>query len=198
MGLGLLEVRVAHRYNSATMSLSDSDKSSEVLFKERQTFRLGWLRVPLAVLSAFLIALSLYIIFGQFFQNTPAVGATPDGGVIVIVIIMLVVGIGLPAVIFRAELLVTVDPKALTISFAPFVRRTIPILSIIYCEPYIIAPVREYIGVGILVSLRGAGIAYSVSGNEGVQIELDNGTRLFVGSQYPEELAKAVATARSL
>jgi hypothetical protein len=180
------------------MSVSDGDKGSEVLFKERQTFRLGWLRVPLVALSAFLIALSLYIIFEQFFQNTPAGSSTLDGGVAVLVIVMLVVGIGLPSVIFRAELLVTVDRKALTISFAPFTRRTIPIQSIIYCEPYMIAPIREYVGVGILISLRGGGIAYSVSGNEGVQIELDSGNRLFVGSQYPEELARAVATARSL
>ncbi len=179
------------------MSVTGGDKSREVLFKERQTFRLGWLRVPLAILSAFLIALSLYIIYEQFFQNTPAGAVTPDGGLVFIVILMLVVGIGLPAVIFRAELLVIVDHKTLNVTFAPFVRREIPVLSVIYCEPYIIAPVRDYIGVGVLFSLRGAGIAYSVSGNEGVQIELDNGTRLFVGSQFPEELAKAVATARS-
>jgi len=180
------------------MSVTDGDERREVLFKERQTFRLGWLRVPLAVLSAFLIALSLYIIFGQFFQSTPSGAVPPDDGLVFIVILMVVVGIGLPFILFRAELLVTVDRKTLNVTFVPFVRRSIPILTVIYCEPYIIAPVRDYIGVGILFSLKGSGVAYSASGNEGVQIELDNGTRLFVGSQYPEELAKAVASARAL
>src|SRR5258707_11760712 len=102
------------------MSAGDGGNGIEVLFKERQTFRLGWLRVPLAALSAFLIALSLYIIFEQLFQPAPAGGSTPDTGVVVIVIVMLVIGVGLPAIIFRAELLVTVDPKSLTISFTPF------------------------------------------------------------------------------
>jgi len=111
---------------------------------------------------------------------------------------MLALGIGLPVFLFRAELLVTVEREALRISFAPFTHRTIPIKSIIYCEPRPLNLLRDYWGFGVRLSFRGAGIAYIMNGNEGVQIELDNGKRLFVGSQYPEELARAVAVARSL
>jgi hypothetical protein len=182
------------------MSLSGNDKGTEVLLKERQTFRLGWLHIPFIALSAFLIALSLYIIYLQLFQSSPATGGGPlsDGGVVIIVTLMLVVGIGLPAFVFRAELLVTVDREALRISFAPFTHRMIPVQSILLCEPYTIQPIRDYIGVGILISLKDGSVGYAVSGNEGVKIEFDDGKQLFVGSQYPEALASAVAVARSL
>jgi hypothetical protein len=181
------------------MSLSDNDKGGETLFKERQTFQQGWLRIVLVLLSAFLIALSLFIIYDQLFQSSPPGGGPlPEGALFLLVIVMLAIGVGIPAVIFRAELLVTVDRDALRISFAPFVRRAVPVQSIVYCEPRTIQPIKEYVGMGILVPLRGGGVGYSVSGNEGVQIELANGKRLFVGSQYPEDLARAVAVARSL
>ena len=181
------------------MDQVDTDKSKEVLFKERQTFQQGWLRITVIVLSAFLIALSLYIIYEQLFLNIP-VGDRPlsDGGVIALVIFMLALGIGLPIFMFRAALLVTVEREALRISFDPFTHRTIPIKSIIYCEPRTVALFREYWGYGVRLSFRGDGVAYIMNGSEGVQIELDNGKRLFVGSEYPEELARAVAVARSL
>jgi hypothetical protein len=181
------------------MSVSDGDKSKEVLFKERQMFQQAWLRVGLIVLSAFLIAWSLYTIYEQFFLNVP-VGDNPmsDVGLLITVIITLAIGIALPIVIFRASLLVTVDREDLGISFSPFTHRTIPIKSIIYCEPRTVVPFRDYGGFGIRISFRGDGVAYIMNGNEGVQIELDDGKRLFVGSQYPEELARAVAVARSM
>jgi hypothetical protein len=61
-----------------------------------------------------------------------------------------------------------------------------------------VEPLREYAGFGVRISFSGKGVGYVMNGNKGVQIELDNGKRLFVGSEHPEELASAVAVARSL
>src|SRR5262249_3186666 len=137
-----------HVYNLPAMSVTGGDKSKEVLFKERQTFQQTWLRVFLIVLPAFLIAWSLYILYEQFILNVP-VGNNPmsDLGVIITVIFTLAIGIGLPILVFRTYLLVTVDPEALHISFSPFTHRTIPVQSIIYCEPRTVRLFRDFGGL---------------------------------------------------
>jgi hypothetical protein len=38
----------------------------------------------------------------------------------------------------------------------------------------------------------GRGMAYTVSGNRGVQIELTSGRKILIGSRRPEELAAAI------
>jgi hypothetical protein len=180
------------------MSATGNTESREVLFKERQTFQQVWVRILIIGLSGFLIVWSLYFIYEQFILNVP-VGNKPlsDTGAIISLVLTLGFGIGLPLLFSRTNLLVTVDREALQISFSPFTHRTIPIQSIIHCEPRTIELLREYGGIGVRFSFRGGGIAYIVNGNDGVQIELDNGKRLFVGSQHPEELAQALAIARS-
>ena len=47
------------------------------------------------------------------------------------------------------------------------------------------------------VHFAGAGWTYNVSGNRGVALTLRNGSRLLVGSQQPESLARALDAART-
>jgi hypothetical protein len=52
-------------------------------------------------------------------------------------------------------------------------------------------PILEYGGWGIRCGFKGAR-AYNVSGNKGVQLILQNGKRLLIGSQKPDELVEAI------
>jgi hypothetical protein len=51
-------------------------------------------------------------------------------------------------------------------------------------------PILEYGGWGIRCSRKGR--AYNVSGNKGVQLVFQDGKRLLIGSQRPNELEKAI------
>ena len=51
-------------------------------------------------------------------------------------------------------------------------------------------PVREYGGYGIRSGPRGQ--AYRAQGNRAVQIELNDGTKLLIGSQRAEDLAQKI------
>ena len=53
-------------------------------------------------------------------------------------------------------------------------------------------PFGEYGGWGIRFGLRGTGMAYNVSGNRGLQLELTNGKKILLGTQRPEEIAQAL------
>lgn len=52
------------------------------------------------------------------------------------------------------------------------------------------SPLREYGGWGI--RLGAMGTAYNVSGNVGVQLILKNGSRLLIGTNQPEEVARVL------
>jgi hypothetical protein len=57
-------------------------------------------------------------------------------------------------------------------------------------------PLSEYGGWGIKYGR--SGWAYNIIGDQGVQLELDNGKRILIGSQHAEELEQAINTYRNL
>jgi hypothetical protein len=92
------------------------------------------------------------------------------------------------------KLSVRVDDEALHIRFFPLVKRHIRLEEIARWEARTYRPLLEYGGWGIRCGWKG--MAYNVSGNRGVQLELANGKRLLIGSQRPEELAEAISQAK--
>ncbi len=54
-------------------------------------------------------------------------------------------------------------------------------------------PLAEYGGWGIRAGGKKYGKAYNVSGNMGLQLYLDNGKKLLIGTQKPREVEKAMA-----
>lgn len=156
-----------------------------VAFHEVQKFREWW--VWLLVCGG--IALAWYgfiqqIVFGEPFGTNPA----PDWAMW---LILLAIGIGLPAFFYSLTLIVEVTGDRILIRYAPVLRRTIHFEEI---ESYAVrtySPIWEYGGWGI----RGWGHgkrAYNVSGNRGVDIKLRDGNEILIGSQQPEKLAQAL------
>lgn len=111
------------------------------------------------------------------------------------VILWLAFGIGLPFFFLYMKLIVTVTDKAVEVYFRPLTRRTIPLTDIARAEARTYSPVREYGGWGIRGAI-GRKRAYNVSGNEGVELALVDGSTLMIGSQNAGELAQAIAAAQ--
>ncbi len=53
-------------------------------------------------------------------------------------------------------------------------------------------PFTEYGGWGIRYSIRGNGIAYTLSGRFGLQIELTSARRMLIGTHHPEEILSSL------
>jgi preprotein translocase subunit SecG len=99
------------------------------------------------------------------------------------------------ALILAASLETTVDREAITVAFHfLWPKRRIPISEVRTAEATKYSPLLDYGGYGVRLGLRGW--AFNVSGDEGVVVERNDGSRLMIGSQRPKELEAAIARAK--
>lgn len=147
-------------------------------FHEEQRFRQSWLWLLIAVVLVLPIALIIVTVPGASAASLLAA---------------LLVGAAVAALLALARLETTVTGDAVTIAFhGIWPTRRIAIADIASIEP------RRYTmldsgGWGVHLGL--AGMTYNVSGNEGIQFRLKNGSRVLLGTQRPAELADAVRRA---
>ncbi len=73
-------------------------------------------------------------------------------------------------------------------------RRRIPLTDVRSVAPVCFDPAAEYGGYGIRRGPRG--LAYIAQGNRGVQLELQDGSKLLIGSQRPDDLAQKIKQCR--
>jgi len=162
-----------------------SHNKAHSAFSETQRFTQKWLwLLVLAVVAIGWLAFYQQIIRGEPFGNRPA----PDAMLWVIFVLF---GLGFP-VFFRSLKLVTeLRDDHVYLRYFPIYRRRILYKDIksVCARQY--RPIVEYGGWGIRWSPAN-GMAYNVSGNMGVQLELTNGKRLLIGSQRADELEGAI------
>lgn len=170
--------------------------AGEVLFHEEQRFDRGWfwliiLTAGLPIATIFGLGLWQQLGRGIPFGNNPV----SDGGLIAISFAAVAIAGAVAWLLAAARLVTEVRPGALSLSYRPFHWTTIPISRVVrsYVRQY--RPIAEFGGWGIRYGF-GAGWAWNVSGNRGVQLELENGRKILVGSQRPEELQTALERAR--
>ncbi len=106
----------------------------------------------------------------------------------------LYVGLSLTLVVNLLCLRTTVTESDLVVAFGalfPLYRRRIALADIASAESVTYSPVADYGGWGI----RGWGrsVALNARGSLGVRVTLQDGRRVLIGSQRPEELAEALA-----
>ena len=157
-----------------------------VVFSEEQRFRQIWI----LILIAFIAAIAWYsfiqqIVMGSPFGNNPA----PDS---VVLIILAVFGIIFPAWFIIMKLEIQVTQNALRFRMYPLHLswREFPLDTIADATAVVYRPLREYGGWGIRIGRKG--MAYNVSGNEGVQVTLRNGKSFLLGSLRATELGQAL------
>ena len=152
-------------------------------FIEIQQFRQGWL---LALVLVPCISALTYLGF-TVFRNWPMSGTNMlIYGVSILALVLI------PMFMLSIKMVTEVKNDAIHIRFFPFKKEAIPFSEIAKCDAIQYSPIKEYGGWGIRYGTKG--MAYNVSGDHGVQLELTNGKRLLIGSQQSEELAKTIHT----
>lgn len=138
------------------------------MFREVQQFRQPWVWL--------ILGLGLFAVLTGFRDN---------GGVFSAVVLL---AVGLLFVVMKLRIETRTD--ALHLSYFPFFSRNIPYADIksATVENY---SVLAYGGWGLRYNFT-KGWAYTVSGRQGVRLELASGKSLFLGSQQPEALAQAI------
>ncbi|MBS4057952.1 MAG: hypothetical protein KGZ82_11590 [Bacteroidales bacterium] len=157
--------------------------ADEVLFSEKQRFRQWWIwAVLLGISLFFLIGLAIYFVKGEAAKN----GTAGSIGMLFITVIPL----ALTWLFSRATLETYISSKGIDIRFFPFVNKIRHIDWADIAEAYVreYKPLREFGGWGIRTGLTGRTGAWNVSGNEGLQLVMKNGTKLLIGTQKPEEI----------
>ena len=149
-------------------------------FHEVQPLRQQRLIVVILVVVAVIVLVSLL-----------STGASTLWGAVIALGSLFLVG----ALILAASLETTVDREAITVAFHfLWPKRRIRISEVRKAEATKYHPFLDYGGYGVRLGLRGW--AFNVSGDEGVLVETNDGSRLMIGSQRPKELEAAIAKAR--
>lgn len=108
-------------------------------------------------------------------------------------VLALVFGLGFPAFALVVRLVTEVRSGLLSVRLVPFGFKRIPARDIKSAQAREYSPLREYGGWGIRTSSSGR--AYNARGTTGVQLVLDDGSRILIGTQKPEELLSALRAA---
>ena len=153
----------------------------EVVFTERQKFNQWWLWLILAGINGiFLFGLIKQLIFGQPFGNNPL----SNIGLALLSIGFLV----FTFLFYTLGLYTKIDKHGIYFRFIPFHNafRFHPWEKITLIQVTTYNAFKDYGGWGIRGGRKG--IAYTVSGNTGIDIELSNDKKILIGTRKPEEV----------
>lgn len=166
----------------------------KVLFKEAQQFRQWWnlLIVFTSVFSG--IGFSAYALYQQIILGKQAGNSPAPNAVLIITVLFLMVVLW---VYLRIKLEVSIDNSGIHYRFFPLElkMKTISFAEIRKYEIRKYSPLVDYGGWGRKRSLRW-GRAYNISGNTGLQLYLNNGKKILIGTQKPQAMIYAMNTAK--
>ena len=160
----------------------------EILFEERQRFRQWWLwAMMIGVNGIFIYGVIKQIFMEQQFGDKPMSNA----GLLLTfqltcIVTLLLVSIRLDTQIKSDGIYVRFFP----FHFILFKFYSWEKIEKAYVREY--SPIGEYGGWGIRLGLFGKGMAYNISGNKGIQLEMKNGKKLLIGTKHPDEAKQAL------
>jgi hypothetical protein len=181
-----------------TYSSSELATGALPLFREEQQFRSRWLWFVLlasfgATLILFLWICYSQLILGQMLGDRPLL----DWALVFTTVAIAIILSLNTYLVWIMCLVVEVYPTHIQLDFFPLSQRLIPsshriipFSEIREFEQRTYKPLREYGGWGIRRGWRDR--AYTVSGNQGVQITFHTGQSLLIGSQRATELAAVI------
>jgi len=166
-----------------------------VLFHEEQhlrTSKLMWVVIPAIVLA---IAAMIYALVQQLAFDEP-VGDDPLSNELMIVVLVpsILLMIALAWLLWASKLVTEVHDDGIYIQYVPYHRHLLTYkwsdLQDFQTREY--RPIREFGGWGLRLSPFGGGMAYNVSGNQGLQLVLKSGKKILIGTQRRDELDAAL------
>ncbi len=159
-------------------------------FREVQRFNRIGLWISIIFISGFVLFGTVQqIIFGEEVETDP-------GTHIGIIILGSLIGLGLPGAFFTIKLISEVRDDGIYIKFYPFQLKYqhLTFNEILTYKVREFNPVKEFGGWGLKYGASGK--AYSMNGNYGVQLELQDRSELMIGSRKPQDLASAIEKAK--
>jgi hypothetical protein len=156
---------------------------NDPVFHEVQRLRQWHIRIVLALPPAALLFITIrQVVFHHPWGSHPI----SNGGLIFLTILLAAVYLRLITV----RLVTDVGSVELAVGLQGlWKRRRIPLAKIHSAKPVEFNPL-DYGGYGIRSGP--GGLAYIADGKQGVQLELNDGAKLLIGSQRAQELARAI------
>jgi len=162
--------------------------NDEILFSEQQRFTQWWLWAILISVNGMMIYYGYEQIFLQKQVGTEPAGSTG-----------LLIGIGVTltvtVLIFFLRLDTRITKEGIDVRLYPL-HATTRHYSWDNIDKALVrkySPIKEYGGWGIRQGGFGAGKAYNISGNQGIQLVFSNGGKLLIGTAHPQEVARILA-----
>ncbi|MEJ2722106.1 MAG: DUF6141 family protein [bacterium] len=170
-------------------------RSPDAMFFEEQPLRDNKLFFLAFLSGVGIVVFFVYVMYKQLIMGEP-VGDHPMGDAMLAVFgsLYILLGAALLYLYFAGRLVTEVRPDGLYVRYVPFHRsfHQIPLSGVAECGARTYKPVREYGGWGIR---KGVGKkAYNVSGNRGVELRFEDGSKLLIGSRKPDQLESALAS----
>jgi len=149
--------------------------TQEILFLEKQRFSQWWVWLLLAFIA---------FILGYFFIQEIKNGANwndliKTGNLAMWLLFLLLTF----ALFYFSQLKTIINKDGISVSFFPFLRKKTyrwQDIEKVYTRTY--SPIWEYGGWGIRYGFKN-GMAYNISGKEGLQLVLKNGKKILIGSK---------------
>lgn len=159
--------------------------SKEILFSETQRFKQLWIWMILLGINS----ISMYGIYQQIILGIPY-GNKPMSNAGLIITSSFTILLTIFFLLLRLDTRITAD--GISVKFFPFHGKYKQYswnqLTKVYIRKY--SPIRELGGWG--VRFMSNGIAYNVSGNVGLQLELSNKKKILIGTYKPAELKEVL------
>ncbi|MCH2305738.1 MAG: hypothetical protein MK334_02305 [SAR202 cluster bacterium] len=156
------------------------------MYQEYQTIRSWWVRIPILISSFFCIYICLQqILFKQSLTDNTIAD-------IFVVVIIFIIGIGIPSFVHMVRLETKIENKKLTIKFWPFHFKPVifRIIDIKKAEAITYNAIKDYGGWGIRYGVKGK--AYNLNGNKGVLLTFKDNQIILIGSQNHNKLCSTI------
>lgn len=157
-----------------------------ILFEEKQKPKQFWIWALLIVVCSMpLYGLYSQMVLGKPFGNNPM----SNSGLVLLFCFLLLTAVFVLNITLRTK----ICKDGIYVKMFPFHAKFKVYHKESLAEAYVrkYQPVKEYGGWGLRYGFKN-GIAFNVSGNMGLQLELKSGKKILIGSNKPKELEHAL------
>lgn len=160
--------------------------SSSPIYREEQPWRTS---PPILVLTLFGAAAAwLLFIWTVVLGRSLGTASMPA---LLAWILWLLIGVVFPAAVLTLKQIVAVYPDHIYVQTNPLSRYRLPLKDVVRVQPLLRAALKEYSNQSLLMG-QGSRTAYTIMGDQGVELERDDGSHILLGSKQPEALAAAI------